>query len=176
MRKRKWLICLIVSTVAFTTITCGILLQHEVQHAGAQVAPPDLSTMMTIYRLQFDRQSVTGAQPILPDGARGVTMDQAINAAMTDSPAVGFASGSGHLLPNVQAVAQYGVFTDPGYGPKLASGKVQPILENRPVWIVTFSGLSIPQSGPQPGAAFHREFNVVIDAATGQYVRGFSYR
>lgn len=54
----------------------------------------------------------------------------------------------------------------------------QALYEGVPVWVVTFEGMCIPISGPPgtaPGCAGN-EWNVVINADTGEYIQGFSDR
>lgn len=48
-------------------------------------------------------------------------------------------------------------------------------IQNRLVWLVTYSGLQLPAHGPSSGRVNH-ELNVVIDAATGECLEMFSYR
>jgi hypothetical protein len=107
-------------------------------------------------------------------------MDQAIRAAMDHTPAG--VDQAHNLLPNVQISAQYGLFTDDHYGQRLASGQIQPYLQNRPAWVITFSGPGVVfyppgphRRGPRPplSGAKH-EVSVVIDAATGQYLMGYA--
>lgn len=53
----------------------------------------------------------------------------------------------------------------------------QNLAGDRLVWIVSFQGIETISSGT-PGSRHHvaHEYNVVIDAATGQFVMGFVYR
>lgn len=53
----------------------------------------------------------------------------------------------------------------------------QNLAANQLVWIVSFQGIETVSSGP-PGSNHHtaHEYNVVIDAATGEFVMGFVYR
>jgi hypothetical protein len=77
----------------------------------------------------------------------------------------------------VQVSAQYTLYSDDRYGQKLGPGKVQPYLQNRPAWVITFSGPGVVlyPTGPRPpGSGVHHEVSVVIDAATGQYLMGYS--
>jgi hypothetical protein len=108
-------------------------------------------------------------------GQQGVSRDQAIRVAM-DHTLAGV-DRAHNLLPNVQVSAQYGLFTDDHYGQRLASGQIQPYLQNRPAWVITFSGPGVVFYLPGPAGsrpAVHHEVSVVIDAATGQYLMGFS--
>jgi hypothetical protein len=78
-----------------------------------------------------------------------------------------------NLLPNVQVSAQYGLFTRARPGRQL-----QPNMQNRPAWVITFygPGVVIYPSGPRPPGAVHHQVSIVIDAATGEYLLGYSYR
>jgi hypothetical protein len=75
--------------------------------------------------------------------------------------------------------AELGYLNDPTLEEMFARGeKVDPTLLSHPlVWIVSFQGLELPSSGP-PGSThrFAHEYNVVIDAMTGNYLMGFIYR
>ena len=83
----------------------------------------------------------------------------------------------------MQVSAQYTLYSDDRYGQKLGPGKVQPYLQNRPAWVITFSGPGVVfygsggpyRPGPRPplSGAKH-EVSVVIDAATGQYLMGYA--
>jgi hypothetical protein len=70
------------------------------------------------------------------------------------------------------------LFTADHYGQVVRPGQIQPYLQNRPAWVITFYGpgavldLPGPRGGSRPAA--HHEVSVVIDAATGQYLMGFS--
>jgi hypothetical protein len=77
-----------------------------------------------------------------------------------------------NLLPNVQVLAQYGLFTRARPGRRL-----WPYVQNRPAWVVTFygPGVVLYSSGPiSSPRRVHHFVGVVIDAATGQYLMGFS--
>jgi hypothetical protein len=124
-----------------------------------------------------------GGLPTLPNGQQGVSRDQAIRAAM-DHTLAGV-DVAHNLLPNVQVSAQYGLFTNDHYGQRLASGQIQPYLQNRPAWVITFSGPGVvfygsggpyrpgPRPPLRPEDAKH-EVSVVINAATGQYLIGWA--
>ena len=130
-----------------------------------------------MYDIHLIAQAVDdGTLPILPNGQRGVPMDQAIRAAMDAAPA-GVDHRAHRLLPNVQVSAQYSLYSDDHYGHRLASGQIQPLLQNQPAWVITFSGPGVVlySSGPRgsPRRVKH-EVSVVIDAATGQYLMGYA--
>jgi len=127
-------------------------------------------TTLAEFGIHFVTQAVDeGGRPMLPNGQQGVPKDQAIRAAMDHTP---YGVDQAHnLLPNVQVSAQYGLFT------KVRPGQVQPYLQNRPAWVITFSGPGVVFNLPGPPGslpAVHHEVSVMIDAATGQYLMGFS--
>lgn len=84
------------------------------------------------------------------------------------------------MLPaGVEMLAQFGRFSDDQLARKLPSGAMQPYFQDRPVWLVTFSGpgVQMPDSGPKGHVhGFNHEDNVVIDAVTGAYLLSFTYR
>jgi hypothetical protein len=136
------------------------------------------------YGIHFNIQAVAnGALPTLPNGQQGVPREQAIRAAM-DHTLAGV-DVAHNLLPNVQVSAQYGLFTNDHYRQRLASGQMQPYLQNQPAWVITFSGPGVVfygsggpyRPGPRPplsDADAKHEMSVVIDAATGQYLMGWA--
>ena len=137
--------------------------------------PPDPATLADAYGIHFSVQAVAeGAPPTLPNGQQGVSRDQAIRAAMDTG--LGGVDQAHNLLPNVQVSAQYGLFTADRYERVLPSGEIQLVLQNRTAWVITFygPGVVIYPSGPALPGAVHHQVTVVIDAATGQYLRGFS--
>jgi hypothetical protein len=136
----------------------------------------DPTTLAEAHGIDFSGQPVDeGGLPALPNGQQGVSRDQAIRAAM-DTGLAGV-DQEHNLLPNVQVSAHYGLFTNDHYEHRLPSGQLQLVLENRPAWVVTFSGPGVVlySSGPRgsPRRVKH-EVSVVINAATGQYLMGFA--
>jgi hypothetical protein len=127
-------------------------------------------TTLAEFGIQFVAQAVANdAPPTLPNGQQGLPRDQAMRAAMDHTP---YGVDQAHnLLPNVQVAAQYGLFTRARPGRQLRSD-----VQNRPAWVITFygPGVVIYPSGPRPPGSVHHEVTVVIDAATGQYLMGFS--
>ena len=132
----------------------------------------DPTTLADAFGIHFSVQAVDeGGPPTLPNGQPGVPRDQAIRAAMDAAPA-GVDKQAHSLLPNVQVAAQYGLFTRARPGRQL-----WPYVQNRPAWVVTFygPGVVLYSSGPRGSPRrVHHEVSVVIDAATGQYLMGFS--
>ena len=133
----------------------------------------DPTTMADAFGIHFSVQAVDeGGLPTLPNGQQGVPKDQAIRAAMDNTP---YGVDAAHnLLPNVQVAAQYGLFTRARPGRQL-----QPNMQNRPTWVITFygPGVVVLSSGP-PGSPrrVHHQVTLLIDAATGQYLMAYSYR
>jgi hypothetical protein len=161
----------------------GLVALHSFQSApgaGAQVVTLDPAKRARIFGAQFHSIPVgNGARPVLPDGRAGVSLDQAVATAVSASPAVGIASRAGHLLANVQAQGSYGTITLAHEGRRLASGQISPDIQGRPAWIIVFSGPGVllgPSGPPGTTGPVHHELDVVVDAATGQYLRAYSYR
>jgi hypothetical protein len=129
------------------------------------------------YGIHFSVQAVDqGGLPMLPNGQQGVSREQAIRAAMDTG--LGGVDEAHNLLPNVQVSAQYGLFTADRYERVLPSGQIQPVLQNRPAWVITFFGpgvvvypLGLARNTP---GAVHHFVGIVIDAATRQPLKGFS--
>ena len=134
--------------------------------------PLDPATLADAFGIHFTIQAVdNGGRPTLPNGQQGVSREQAIRAAMDHSLVQ--VDQAHNLLPNVQVLAQYGLFTRARPGRQL-----HPNVQNRPAWVITFSGpgVVIYPSGPAAPGSVHHEVTVVIDAATGEYLLGYSYR
>ena len=76
-------------------------------------------------------------------------------------------------------IAELGYLSEPNLDLAAQSGeKVDPTLLSHPlVWLISYEGVEIPSSGP-PGSEHHisHEYSVAINAITGAYVMGFTYR
>ena len=75
--------------------------------------------------------------------------------------------------------AELGYLSDPSLETAAANGqKVDPSLLDHPlVWIISCEGVDIPSSGPPESThTVAHEYNVVINAITGDYLMGFVYR
>ena len=131
----------------------------------------DPTTLADAFGIHFTIQAVDdGGLPTLPNGQQGVPRDQAIRAAM-DTGLAGVDQAH-TLLPNVQVSAQYGLLTRARPGRQL-----WPYLQNRPAWVITFSGPGVVLSSSGPPGSPRRvkhEVSVVIDAATGHYLMGYA--
>jgi hypothetical protein len=129
--------------------------------------------------IQFNPAAdATAAQPTLPDGQKAALRAQALAVAMEHTAG----ARNQRLLPNVQVNAQFGMITDGQLAQRLPSGAVRPLLQNRPVWLVTFSGPGVQigfpdhlRTGPVQ-IVYGHEDNIVIDGATGAYIESFTYR
>jgi hypothetical protein len=113
--------------------------------------------------------------PVLPNGRSGITRSEAVHIAL------GFTTGARHqrLLPKVNVVARYGIFSDDELSKRNAAGVTQPLYQNRPVWLVSFSGPGMAEApmgrccGPSH-LGTHHEDSVVVDAATGKWLESYT--
>ena len=69
------------------------------------------------------------------------------------------------------------LFTNSQYGPVDKSGQVIPNFQNRLVWLITYRGI-FPALGGRGMtlAPPNTEYNVVIDAVTGEFLQAFTYK
>jgi hypothetical protein len=106
----------------------------------------DPTTLADVRGIYFMVQAVDeGGLPTLPNAQQGVPMDQAIGVAMAVTPAG--VDQANILLANVQVSAQYTLFSNDRYGQTVGPGRqIRPYVQNRPAWVITFSG---------PGVAFY---------------------
>lgn len=91
---------------------------------------------------------------------------------------VAIAAAAHHFVPDpgVTIDARYGILSDDqNYTQRQGSSERNYTAQNRPVWLVTYTGMSIPSLGPGP-AMYNHELNIVIDAATASYLYAYSYR
>ena len=128
----------------------------HVRAQDSQANAVDVETLSSRLGLSF--------APCDPTSTRvGIGRDRAVAIAREANPhvqaATGLAVGLGHLS------------SAPG-------GVVVSVLkEPRLVWIVAFQGLDLPASGaPGTPPRVAHEYDVVIDAATGETVMSFIYR
>jgi hypothetical protein len=141
---------------------------------------------LTEMGLHFLPQPAPG---VLPSEQRAISAGAAIAAATT------YASVPGHpgqLLPNVNVVAEFGYFSNHYYGQRLPSGAIQPFIQNRPAWVMSFAGPGLnlwprgcgvecekfsPEHMKQSLlSSGEHEGSVVIDAVSGQYLELLMYR
>lgn len=99
-----------------------------------------------------------------------VSKDEAVTRAMETQE---------NLKDATSVTAELGYLGSPNLVEASNNGeKVDPSLSNgHLVWIVSFQGIETVSSGP-PGSDHHiaHEYNVVIDATTGEFIIGFVYR
>lgn len=108
----------------------------------------------------------------------GVRFSQAPVPAHVVPKDIAIAAAAHHFVPDpgVTIDAQYGILSDDqNYTQRKGSSERTYTAQNRPVWLVTYSGVTIPSRGPGP-AMYQHELNIVIDAATGSYLYAYSYR
>lgn len=100
-----------------------------------------------------------------------VMQDRAIQAATSDI-------GQTMASQASRTVTQYVLFSDDNYYKQDPStGQKTYFYQRLPVWIVTFEGLNIPSQGrPDSPTTYNHEYNVVVDATTGQAIQEFTYR
>lgn len=102
-------------------------------------------------------------------------------SAILEELAVTTAAGYSAIPPEqaTTIVAKLYLFSDDQHGPIDAHGVVKPLYQKRLVWLVTYTGLVYPR-GRLRGSTWENtpntEFNVVIDAVTGEFLQGFTYR
>jgi hypothetical protein len=89
-----------------------------------------------------------------------------------DAIARAIGDAGGLADPNKPYSIQLTRLTDEHYGPDAGP----PIVNDRLVWLVRFTGTPQPVYGPRQPKQPATELNVVIDAATGAVLESFSYR
>jgi hypothetical protein len=100
------------------------------------------------------------------------------NTAIAQASAVARANGFSQIPPDQasRVEAKLYLFSDSHYGPIDDKGQVTPLYQNKLVWVVTYTG-AVYSSGPVGAKRqINTEYNVVIDAVTGEYLEGFTYR
>jgi hypothetical protein len=155
-----------------------MFIHGEPRAAVAQTSGQDPTALAAAFGIHFTPELVAnGATPTLPNGHPAIPMDQAISSALDAAPA-GVDYTHHQVLAGVQTTVEFGTFTDDRYGVRGVSGNMQPYLQGRSVWIVTFAGpgLQLPAHGAARAGAVHNEVSEVVDATTGEYLMGYSYR
>lgn len=101
------------------------------------------------------------------DGSPSVAEAEALAAARDFAPY--------DAADNATSVTtQYVLFSKDDYYDVRPDGKRDYKYQDRPVWLVTYAGIYVPSHGGNP--SHKTEFNVVVDAETGQALFGYSYR
>ena len=103
------------------------------------------------------------------------------SSAIEQSRAIEVANSYSAVLPDQTSSvdAKLYLFTDSHHGPVDQNGQVRPLYQNRLVWIITYKGVvSLLSGGPPDGPhePTNTESNVVVDAVTGEYLEGFTYK
>lgn len=128
--------------------------------------------------LGVSRHAHAGSTPPNGPEAAGVRFTEAaqptgvINAQQAIAGAVAFSSGLRGLAVN----ARYGLISDDQMAHISPSGVRTYVAQDRPVWLLTYRGVGIPSFGPHPSVRSTTELNIVVDAYTGRYLFGYSYR
>lgn len=142
---------------------------------------PKLTPQVTI-QAQPTSQSVIDTQAIA--SRLGLVFVSAASsdiarAKVSKQDAIVQARGSAPVRQATSVNTELGYLSNPTLEQMAARGeKVDPTLLSHPlVWSASFQGLELPSSG-LPGSThrFAHEYNVVIDAITGDYLMGFIYR
>ena len=146
-------------------IIAGRMLASTTQDVSAQVPLHYLAA--TPQNLEYLSLSFTPVDIGDSQAQGAISKDQAIAAASNQGPQLKAASGTSALL---------GFLSDTGL--KQAAAQGIPVDPHRVdmglVWLVTFHGVETSSNGPVGAKRYvSTEYNVVIDAKTGQYVMAF---
>ena len=101
------------------------------------------------------------------DGTPGVSESEALSAAR------GFALYDAADRAT-STTAQYVLFSKTDSYDVRPDGTREYKYQDRPVWLITYEGVEIPSHGGSPG--YNTELNVIVEAETGEALRGYSYR
>jgi hypothetical protein len=103
-----------------------------------------------------------------------------VKAKVSEQEAIAKAGKSGAPVQEATGIfTALGYLSDPILEENAANGEnVDPALLAHPlVWIISYEGVEIPSSGPPGGKqAIAHEYNVVINATTGDYIMAFVYQ
>ncbi len=103
-----------------------------------------------------------------------------VKAKLSKQEAIAKAQESGAPVQEATAIfTALGYLSDPILEKNAANGEnVDPALLAHPlVWIISYEGVEIPSSGPPDAEhSIAHEYNVVIDATTGEYIMAFVYQ
>lgn len=139
---------------------------------------------------------VLGVVACSAGSARKSGVLEVTGAAYRPFPAIAQSALDVHLAPHPSAVAVPGLITAAAavhlakaeYGEVSAANRVivtfgdftDTLAQNRPAFVVTFTGLRLPPiAGPRGGKvsrAVNHEESVVVDASSGAVIEAFSYR
>jgi hypothetical protein len=168
MRKHK-MSFMFVAVFALVALVIGGLTEYKaastIQSVSAEEAQKYLAATpqnLEYLGLNFTRVEVAD---IRAQGA--ITKEQAISLALKEEPNLKVAASISVLLgflldANLQQAENQGIQIDP----RLANMGL--------VWLVTFHGIETPSMGPSRSIrSISNEYNVVIDAMTGEYLMAF---
>jgi hypothetical protein len=138
----------------------------------SRTIPEEYRVSLSAFHIRFAETHVaSGVPPVLPNGAKGLTDEEAVTAAMSR---FGLAVGS-PLPSDIGVAARFGLFSDDVMAVGGPGRPMQLLYQDRPAWIVTFygDGVRMAARGPAGQLVDHHERNFVIDAATGTYLMSF---
>jgi hypothetical protein len=141
--------------------------------AIARTVPAEYAVDLAVFSATFTETEVgPGERPTLPDGSRGITERGAVEARD-----LGFGS------PGIHVAARYGIYSSDYPARQVPGGRMEPLLQQRPVWLVTYFGPDFrfpTHGGPrakarrrEPGPEFKHVMNVLVDASTGEVLGMF---
>jgi hypothetical protein len=133
---------------------------------GAQASPPGFAALPAAAHDQAGVRLSAHNLAVNPMAAR-VSTDRAVQVARARV-------GAARAVQASAVSVTFGDFSDDMYVTTLADGRSAYVAQNRPAYIVTYQGVTVPHRGPGPSS--NHELNVVVDAATGKIIEVFSYR
>lgn len=167
--KKKIVGLLFFAGVLAVVALAGVLAKNET--SSARAAQSCGETQPTRANIRFASSQGTSAPQ--------VTLQQAITAAKKTAS---------FSIENASAVnAKYVLFSDDAIGVAQTPGDDNTVVlsyQNVPAWVVTFCGLDIPAVGPRMPQQLRKtrtipmnhEWNVVINANTGESIEEFTFK
>ena len=141
---------------------------------GSQVSPP---TALATAESVLDVQAMKSKLGI---GFIPAKTSDIVKAKVPKEEAIAKAQESGAPVQEASAIfAELGYFSDLSLETAATSGEKanRSSLVHPLVWIISCEGVHIPSSGPPESThTVAHEYNVVINAMTGDYIMGFVYR
>ena len=169
MKKGKWLFSILSIAVV---VVAGWFLGHIV--SGNNIEPVSVRAQggggIDVVTLQ-DRLNLVFV-PASPEDTSQVKIPQekAIASAQAEQ--------EGRLKNATSISAELGRLTDPGLKELAAAGEKADtrLIGKQLVWVISFQGVDTVSQGPINSEAVSHEYNIVIDATTGEFIIGFTYR
>lgn len=161
------------SAIKFSTTACAIALLGAALALSTSAAGTPNISQVAGYDLPA---SLGGGQFMLElaTGTASVSPDEAVSLAL---------KYAGPLATDARGVsAQYVVFTDTKRANADSTGDLTSLslaFNQVPAWVVRFTGVPQPVFGGYgtgDGGVVAQELNVVLDAATGEYLEMFSFQ